>query len=139
LLGQIESDHRVVIADMEAGLGTLTRMKEDSLDRALLVLNPNLKSIEVARRAREIIAKRKITGSTLIVGNRLRGEEDVEQVHAALGDADLVAVPEDPAIRTADFQALSPVDAAPHSPAVQELVALARSWARPTSRVRPQY
>jgi len=113
---------------MEAGLGILTRMREGSLDLALLVVNPSIKSTEVARRAREIIAERKISPDTLVVANRLRGEEDLEEVRAALGNGSLVAVPEDLEIGMADFRALSSVDAAPGSPAVQALASLARSW-----------
>ena len=42
---------------MEAGVGTLTRMDEGSLDLALLVAEPSPKSIEVAGRAAQIIAE----------------------------------------------------------------------------------
>ena len=117
---------------MEAGLGILTRMPEGSLDRALLVVNPSIKSTEVARRAREIIAERRITSNILVIANRLRSEEDLAEVRAALGNGNLVPVPEDPAIRMADIRAISPVDAAPGSPAVQALASLARLWI-PTS------
>ena len=51
LLGQLESDDRIVIADMEAGAGTLTRMQAGSLDVAVLVVEPSTKSIDVPRRA----------------------------------------------------------------------------------------
>jgi CO dehydrogenase nickel-insertion accessory protein CooC1 len=128
LLGQLESGRRAIVADMEAGLGMLTRMDEGSLDRALLVTDASPKSIEVTRRAREIIAERKITATTLVIANRVRGAADLEHVRLALGDVDLVAVPEDAEITRADFHGLSPVDAAPDSPAVQALTSLARSW-----------
>ena len=117
---------------MEAGLGTLTRMDEDSLDRVLLVANPSVKSIEVAQRARQIIADRKIGASIVVVANRLRHESDLAQITAALGGLDTVAIPEDPAIATADIRALSPVDEAPHSPAVEAIESLARSWTHST-------
>ena len=114
---------------MEAGLGILPRMGENSLDRVLLVLNPSVKSIEVVRRALQIIVERKITASPVVVANRIRGETDLEPVRAALNGVEMVLVPEDPEIRMADVHALSPFDAAPHSPAVQVIVKLARSWA----------
>ena len=88
------------------------------------------KSIEVALRAREIIAERKIAATTHLIANRPCGEEDLEQVRAALGDGDYVAVPEDAAISRADVDGLSPLDAAPHAPAIEALAALARSWTR---------
>lgn len=118
---------------MEAGLGTIIRMREGSLDLVLLVVNPSAKSIEVAHRARQIIAERRITASILVVANRLRFEADLAQITSALPGLDLVAIPEDPAIGTADLQALSPVDAAPESPAVQAIAVLARSWSHGSS------
>jgi CO dehydrogenase nickel-insertion accessory protein CooC1 len=117
---------------MEAGLGTLTRMAEGSLDRVLLVANPSVKSIEVARRARQIIVDRNIGASIVVVANRLRDEADLVQITGALDGVDHIAIPEDPAIATADRRALSPVDEAPHSPAVEAIAALARSWTHGT-------
>jgi CO dehydrogenase nickel-insertion accessory protein CooC1 len=128
VLGQLESGTRAVIADMEAGLGTLTRMPENSLDRALLIANPDLKSIEVVRRAMEIIAERKITPHTLVVANRVRSQSDLGGVRAALNGTEVVVVPEDPEIRRADFEGQAPIDSAQDSPAVQALLGLARSW-----------
>lgn len=115
---------------MEAGLGTLTRMAKDSLDRVLLVTNPSVKSLEVAQRARQIIVERNIGASMVVVANRLRDEADLAQITGALDGVDCIAIPEDPAIATADMLALSPVDAAPDSPAVKAIDALARSWKR---------
>jgi len=137
LLGQIESDPHgrhpasrlAVIADMEAGLGTLTRMPEGSLDRALLVTDPSPKSVDVVRRARDIIAERKITDATLVIANRLQSEADLAQVRCALGEANLLPIPEDPEVRKADFYGLSPVDITPTPPAVQAVASLASSLA----------
>ncbi len=117
----------MVIADMEAGIGTLVRMAENSLDLVLLVVNPSEKSLEVARRAREIIAERKIAPRSMVVANRLQGEEDLSLVHAALDMAELATIPEDPAVRYADIQGRSPIDSLPPSPAVEALAALTRS------------
>lgn len=64
----------------------------------------------------------------VVIANRLRDEADLEQIADALPGLDIIAIPEDPAIGRADIQALSPVDEAPHSRAVEELGALARSW-----------
>lgn len=110
---------------MEAGAGTLTRMAEGSLDLALLVTEPSAKSIEVARRAAEIIAERKIA-STLVVANRVRDSADFELIRSALPEAEVVTVPEDPAVMRADRDGLAPVDVAPDAPAVRALAGLAR-------------
>ncbi len=117
---------------MEAGLGTLTRMAEGSLDRVLLVANPSVKSIEVAQRARQIIVDRNISTSMVVVANRLRDEDDLAQITGALDGVEHIAIPEDPAIAVADVRALSPMDDAPHSPAVTAIDRLARSWTQGT-------
>lgn len=113
---------------MEAGLGTLTRMSEGSLDRILLVTNPSVKSIEVARRARQIADERNIGAALLVVANRLRDDTDLAQIVDALDGVDHIAIPEDPAVSAADMRARSPVDEAPDSPAVTAIASLARSW-----------
>ncbi|GAC1396424.1 MAG: hypothetical protein NVSMB52_09890 [Chloroflexota bacterium] len=127
MLGQLESNQRVVIADMEAGIGTLTRMGENSLDLVLLVANPSEKSLEVVRRAREIISERKIAPNSIVVANRLGGEDDLHLVHSALRDLELAEIPEDPEVRQADIQGTSPADTAPPPPAVRAVVSLAQS------------
>ncbi len=120
----MEAGGRFVIADMEAGIGILTRMPEGSLDMALLIAEPSRKSIEVARRAQEVIAERAI-GPMLVVANRVRGGQDEETVRAGLEDAELVVVPEDPEITRADREGLSPLDAAPDCDGVRAIGALA--------------
>jgi CO dehydrogenase nickel-insertion accessory protein CooC1 len=133
VLGQIEvnPDERrplVVIADMEAGLGNLSRMGEGALDVAVLVTDVSPKAIEVVRRAQEMIAERKVAVSVVVVANRLQREEDLRRIHDGLGQIDLVPVPEDEEVRKADVHGLSPVDALPPSPAVLAVAALARRW-----------
>ena len=110
---------------MEAGVGTLTRLTEGTLDLALLVSEPSSKSLEVARRAAEIVAERKI-GPILVVANRVRDAVDVELVRSVFGETELAAIPEDPEVMRADRDGLSPFDSAPGGPAVQALAILAR-------------
>jgi CO dehydrogenase maturation factor len=132
LLGQLEAGDRVVVADMEAGAGTLTRMPEGSLDLALLVTEPSPKSIEVARRAAEIISERKL-GPMLVVANKVRDARDLEMIRLALGVTELVAVPDDAEVLRADRDGVSPFDSAPDSAAVAAVSALGL---RITSRAR---
>ncbi len=110
---------------MEAGVGTLTPLTEGTLDLALLVSEPSSKSLEVARRAAEIVAERKI-GPILVVANRVRDAADVALVGSVLGETELAAIPEDPEVMRADRDGLSPFDSAPGGPAVQALAILAR-------------
>jgi CO dehydrogenase maturation factor len=132
LLGQLEAGQRdAVVADMEAGVGNLTRMQAGSVDLTLLVTEPSPRSIEVSRRAGEVIADRKI-GPVLVVANKVRRAEEVERIRGTLPGRDVVAVPEDADILRADQEAVAAIDLAPASPAVQAMCELARQLATRT-------
>ncbi len=113
-----------VIADFEAGVGTLTRLGEQRVDTVLVVVEATPKSIEVGLRAVELAKERKLQ-RVVIIANRIRSEEDLERIRAAFPGVEVVPVPEDPAIREADRRGLAPVDHAPDAPAVRALVSLA--------------
>jgi len=130
LLGRLESGDRVVIADMEAGAGTLTRMPEGCLDLALLVTEPSPKSIEVARRSLAIITERKL-GPAMVVASKVRDESDIQMIRSALGVDEVLVVPEDPAVLAADRDGVSPLDSAPDSPAVSAIRAFAGTLKAP--------
>jgi CO dehydrogenase maturation factor len=137
LLGQIEghSTNQVVVADMEAGAGTLTRMDQGSLDIALLIVEPSAKSIDVARRAQAIIAERQI-GLSLIVANRVHDAQDLALVRSSFPGLEVISIPDDPSVSQADREARSPVDLAPRGPAVEAVGALAARLDRWTAPVR---
>ncbi len=122
LLGQLESSRGVVIADMEAGIGILTRMEEASFDLGVVVTDSSLKAIEVARRAREIISERKL-GPIVVVANRVRDDRDVELISVGLGIAreTLVVIPEDEVVMRADRDGVSPLDQSEASVAVEAI------------------
>ena len=109
---------------MEAGIGTLTRMPENSFDVAIVVADSSAKSIEVARRAYAIIAERKL-GPILLVANKVRDETDLELIRERLGVHEDAWIPEDPAVLQADRDGLAPYDVAPDSPAVAAIRKLA--------------
>ena len=129
MLGQLESDDRIVIADMEAGAGTLTRMQAGSLDVAVLVVEPSTKSIDVARRASQIIRERRV-GMLLVAANRVRDDADLKLVGESLPDLEIAAVPEDARITWADREGRSPMDSAAGTPAVLAIAELAQRLAR---------
>jgi CO dehydrogenase maturation factor len=112
-----------IVADLEAGLGTLTRMGDTPVDVVLLVVEPSAKSVEVARRAVGLLAARPIEQLVIVV-NKVTDDTDLTGLHAMLGDHELVVVADDPEIREADRRGLSPVDHAPGSLAVATVVAL---------------
>ncbi len=117
-----------VIADFEAGVGTLTRLGEQRVDTVLVVVEATPKSIEVGLRAVELAKERKLN-EVVIIANRVRGEEDIERIRSAFPGVDVVPVPEDPAIREADRRGIAPIDHAPDAPAVRALVSLAEQLA----------
>ena len=124
MLGQLQADDRIVIADMEDGAGTLTRMEAGSLDVAVLVVEPSVKSIDVARRAAEIIRERHI-GMLLAAANRVRDDADLKRVRESLPGVEIMVVPDDLRITQADREGRSPLDGAAEPPAVRAAAELA--------------
>jgi len=123
LLGQLERGERVLIADLEAGITNLNRMRPGSVDLVLIVVEATPKSIEVAQRAAAIAAERQV-GPVRFVANKLRGAEDFALLTAALGHA-VTQVPEDPGVHDADRDGVAVLDRAPDGPAVHAIAALA--------------
>jgi len=116
----------LVVADMEAGIGTLTRLAEKQMDVVLIVVEATPKSLEVATRAAELAAANG-QGRVIIVANRIRNEGDLATIKAAFPGAEVVAIPDDPAIVAADRNGKAPLDVAPDAPAVRSLEALAQN------------
>ncbi|MDP9376322.1 MAG: AAA family ATPase [Actinomycetota bacterium] len=134
LLGELEGAGRIVIGDLEAGVGTLLRLRDGQADLVLLVVQPSAKSIEVARRAIEIVGSRL---PLLVVANRVRDGSDFDMVQAVADGHEVVVVPEDSEIERADQDGQAPIDTAARSPgvrAIEELAALlARGYALPST------
>ncbi len=118
----------VVVADFEAGVGTLTRLSDQRVDTVLVVAEPTPKSLEVGARA-VALARERDVGRVIVVANRLRDADDLATVVAAFPDCEVVAVPDDPKIVEADRKGVAPIDLAPDAPAVRALVSLAESLA----------
>lgn len=125
MLGELDASGRVVIADLEAGLGTLSRAEACLADVLLVVVETNPRSLEVGRRAVELARERGLP-DLLIVANRVRDAADLALVAEALPGEVVVAVPDDPAILEADRAGAAPLDTAPSAPAVRALGDLAR-------------
>lgn len=125
LLGSAEFDpNDTVIADFEAGVGTLTRLEEQKVDTVVVVVEATPKSIEVGLRAAQL-AQEKLLQRVVIVANRIRHQGDLDVIKAAFPGIEVVAVPDDDAIREADRFGMAPIDHAPDAPAVRALVGLA--------------
>lgn len=124
MLGSIPLEDTTVVADLEAGIGTLTRLTEAAVDVVLVVVEATPKSIEVGQRAVEVAAT-KDAGRVIVVANRVRTAADRSTIDAAFPDQEIVEVPDDEAIVRADREGVAPLDDQPEAPAVRALVALA--------------
>lgn len=132
MLGELEGEGQIVVGDLEAGLGTMTRLQDGQADTVIVVAQPTAKALEVARRAIAIAAER--VAQIIVIANRVRDDEDLAVIRAALGEHhELYVVPDDPAIAQADRDGLAPIDVAADAPGVRALVDLAAQLARRNS------
>lgn len=132
LLGELALERRVVIADFEAGIGTLMRLEGCPIDVLVVVVEPTAKSLEVGRRAVDAFGESK-PARIVLVANRIRDEQDETRVRDAFSELTPVLVPDDEAIIDAERHGLAPLDSAPASAAVQALVRLADGLLVPAS------
>ncbi len=126
MLGSADFKEAAVVADLEAGIGTLTRLGNERVDAVLVVVEPTPKSVEVGTRA-AALAQEKSLGRVVVVASRVRNDADLAAIRSAFPNHEVVAVPDDPAIVAADRDGAAPLDAAPDAPAVKALVSLAES------------
>lgn len=119
LLGEFDS-HDVVIADLEAGVGTLNRLPADTVDTLLVIVEPTVKSMAVGRSILALADNRHPGTDTVVVANRVRDSSDAATVATGVG-APVLAVPEDSSISLADRVGSSPIDQDPNSPAIVEI------------------
>jgi CO dehydrogenase maturation factor len=124
LLGQLARPDRTVVADFEAGLGTVLRLEGSPVDVVVVVVEPTAKSLEVGRRAVEAVTASGL--GVVVTANRVRDGDDIARVRTAFPGHEPVLVPDEPAIVDAERQGLSPLDAAPDAPGVGALVELAQ-------------
>lgn len=120
----MNDESTTVVADLEAGIGTLTRLASASVDATVVVVEPTLRSIDVARRA-VAVADEQRQGRVVVVANKVTDDDDRARIEEAFAGRTLVVVPEDPAIDAADRLGVSPVDHEPSAPAVAALEGLA--------------
>jgi len=113
LLGNVGQDGEVIVADMEAGIGTLTRIAEKDVDAVLVVVEATPKSLEVGSRAAALVTEKSL-GRLIVVGNRVRGDADLAAIQASFPGAEVVAVPDDPEIVKADR--VGPLSTLPPTP-----------------------
>lgn len=114
-----------MVADLEAGIGTLTRLEPAQIDLTLIVVEPTPRSLDVGARALAI-AREKDQGRTVVVVNKVKNvDDDTALVRERLGDVDLIVVPDDDAVLDADRIGVALLDHEPTSPAALALASLA--------------
>jgi len=77
----------VVIMDMEAGIEHLGRGTASGVDALLVVVEPGMRSMETAQRIRKMAGELKIK-HTFLVGNRVRGKDDISFIEKNTKDFD---------------------------------------------------
>ena len=123
LLAELESDGKIIVGDLEAGIGTVMRLQDGHADVVLVVAQPTAKSLNIARRAVEMTDDR--GGRVIVVANRVRNDDDLAVIREAVGDCEMVIVPDEPAIATADREGRAAIDVDANAPGVRVLVELA--------------
>ncbi len=127
LFGQLELNGRVVIADLEAGIGTALRLQPGQADVMVVVAEPSVKSLEVAEKVAGI-ARRRMT-RVVVAANRVASDEDEATIRERLGDHEMVVIPHDPVVTEADRRGAAPIDVDASSPAIAAIGRLAAAIA----------
>lgn len=124
LLRELESEGMIIIGDLEAGIGTVMRLQEGQADVVLIVAQPTAKSLNVASRAVDLASDR--GARMIVVANRVRDDDDLALIRAAVGDeVEMVVVPDEPAIALADRDGRAAIDVDENAPGVRVLIELA--------------
>lgn len=124
MLGSVTAEGITIIADLEAGIGTLTRLSAAAVDVTVVVVEPTPRSIDVASRA-IAVAQDQHHGRIVVVANKIVDDDDRIRIRQAFGELPFVEVPADAHIDEADRLGVSPVDHDPDSVAVHALENLA--------------
>ncbi len=132
IVARAESDRHIIV-DMEAGLEHLSRGTGRHVSRLVAVLEPYYRSMETARNVATLASELGIS-DVVVVANKVRDEGD----RTAIADfcrahaMQLVGeVPFDGGLSVLERRGGAPIDAAPGSPAVQAVIALASRLSQP--------
>lgn len=121
--GAVPDEGRIVVADLEAGMNDLVWTRPGINDVVLVVADPTAKAIEIARRSAEM-ARTMGVERILGVANRAVGGGHADDM-AEVMSAEVLCVPEDPAVEKADNLAMAAMDHDPCSPAMLAIGSIA--------------
>jgi CO dehydrogenase maturation factor len=133
----VAESKELTVVDLEAGLENFSRGTPRHADTLLIVLEPYFKSLETGRRIAEL-GRELNTPRIAAVANKVRSSEDeaaIRQFAAAHEISMAAVIPQDDAILDADRSGRSPVDVAPHSPAVAAITKLAAAVANGSAKI----
>lgn len=103
----------VVILDMEAGIEHLARGTARAVDMLIIVVEPGRLSIDTAHRISKLAEDIGLE-NIAVVGNKIRGRQDKEQLAASLVGFNLLGfIPYDRAVVEAEMANLTVLDASP--------------------------
>ncbi|MDR3090498.1 MAG: AAA family ATPase [Desulfobulbaceae bacterium] len=126
----------IVLMDMEAGVEHLGRGTSASVDALIIVVNPGARSRAAAATIRKLgqdIGIKKI----VILGNRVRGEEDIRLIQEALADFPMLGfIPEQEEVAKADRQGRRPFENIADAPL--ELLAVVSKLREMETKVAPR-
>ncbi len=113
------------MADLEAGIGTLTRLPEQAVEQTLVIVEPTPRSMDVGMRAVRVATEQE-QGEITIVANKIANGDDDARVRSTFSEFNVVTIPADPVVTDADRKGMSPIDLDPEAPAIAAIAELGR-------------
>jgi len=111
-----------VVMDMEAGIEHLGRATAQAVDRLIVVVEPGQRSIETARKIKELAEDIKLSKVSL-VANKVRGDEDKVFFKDKTEGLDILGfLPFEDSILRADMQRMPPWELCPQSLQMTRLI-----------------
>lgn len=128
LLGELEQERGTVIADLEAGIGTALRLQPDQVDVIIAVVEPTVKSLQVAGKICAVARRRE--ARVIVAANRVTSQEDLDFIRDQLQPDELVVIPYDDSVAEADRHGHAPLDLDAGSPAMKAMGSLVEMLAK---------
>lgn len=113
----------VVVIDMVAGLEPFSRGAIRGVDYVLCVVEPTVKSLEVAAQSRKLAKELGVRG-VFVVANKVRGDDDIGRITKTLGEKPLASLPLDENVVEADREGIPVLDYNPEAPFVKAVAFL---------------
>ena len=103
------------IGDLNAGTRQAAEDWAPYAETYLVVVQPTAQSALTAQRIVHLQPRR---AATLVIANRVQGEQDVRRVEELVGESVFASIPADERVAAAERVGAAPIDHAPDSPAI---------------------